>query len=114
MTDPAGLKLPLKTRKTISGYRVYDSIGAVLIDVWAEEWETQEALKHRADLFVAVLTADAELGAPPCDCIEKKGQWWNADCQCGNPDDRAGAAAWCAEANILCRKTDAEKEAQGG
>ena len=58
MTD--SIKLPLRTRKTVSGIRIYCQFGTVVADVWAEFYEDQEALEHRADLIVAALTADAE------------------------------------------------------
>jgi hypothetical protein len=38
---------------------------------------------------------------PPCDCIEKCGNFWIERCECRNSGDLAEAAAWCATANIL-------------
>ena len=102
------LKTPLRIKA------IYPDLG------W---WEFKDADKqpieltqHRAEVCKAALEADAELGDPPCECCTKKGTepYWHQECDCMNQGDLADAAGWCAEANLLGRKPNAEKEVQGG
>lgn len=101
MTDPAGLKLPSSKEALLT--LMWDTLGF-------------RPTEEEMDMFWEKLTADVELGDPPCECITKKGTepYWHQECDCMNQGDLADAAGWCAKANLLGRKSNAEKEVQGG
>lgn len=115
MTDP-GLKLPL--RVIASGaheLEIFDDYSMLVASVWCYDGDETIA-QHRAEVIVAALTADAELGAPPCECCTKKGTepYWHQECDCMNQGDLADAADWCARANLIGWSPDAEKGERDG
>ncbi len=106
----ADLKLPLH----ITQHVLYPGTWSI-IDGKGETVAGANSLR-RAEVIVAALEADAELGAPICECCTKKGTepYWHQECDCMNQGDLADAAGWCALANMLGRKSEKEKEERGG
>ena len=118
----SSLKLPLKIfmdGDSPTRMRVFEKDGRLVCDVRGygdTRRECQDLARHHAEVIVAALEADAELGDPPCECCTKKGTepYWHQECDCMNSGDLADAAGWCAGANLLERKSDEEKGEQDG
>ena len=111
----SSLKLPLKIVQCGTIIDIFDGDQRHIINAHAFG-DAPSVLLHRAEIIVAALEADAELGVPICECCTKKGTepYWHQECDCMNQGDLADAAGWCAVANLLERKPNTEKETQDG